>query len=61
MANAQDRKRLIQRAEARSKSLNLVDFPNPNGHMDMGINSQINPTRLEEGLNIDWIESTRET
>jgi len=43
IANAQDRQELFLKAEARLKSLNLVDFPNPNGHTVMGINNQINP------------------
>jgi len=44
ITNAQDRQEIIQRAEARLKSLNLVDFPSPYGHMDMGINNQTNLT-----------------
>ena len=44
ITNAQDRQGLIHRAEARLKSLDLVDFPSPYGHMDIGINNQTNFT-----------------
>ena len=44
ITNAQDRQEIIQRAEARLKALNLIDFPRSNGHMDMGLNNQINPS-----------------
>ena len=41
--NAQDRQGLIHRAEARLKSLNLVDFQSPYGHEDIGLNNMNNP------------------
>jgi len=64
ISNAQDRQELFLRAEARLKSLNLIDFLSPNGHEDIGLNNMNNPAfrgaikyRLDRE-NYDMMDST---
>jgi hypothetical protein len=64
IANAQDRQGNFRTTEARFKSLNLVDFPSPNGRMDNWISNENSPSfrgaikyRLDR-LDLEELDST---